>query len=201
MKMICSMALLLGFSAVCLAAGGTTASSPANASQTNLVFREPFTLKLHVDKEHIYEEYFERKIPFVANNVVYLFAGESFGLKLGVTNGEISTVTYKKDKAGADIEIEFKQDVQKDGDAMMMLDLKSNIKQVLYLDGLMTVPGKKGFARTSILPLQPELMGFESWPDPIVQLVLRNLRFKEKSPNNTPENIRRPADGSPKPPG
>ena len=198
MKMICCIALLLGFSIVCLA-GGTTSSAPANASQTNLVFREPFTLKLHVDKEHIYEEHFERKIPFVANNDVYLFSGESFGLKLGVTNGEISTVTYKNDKAGADIEIEFKQDVQKDGDAMMMLVLKSNIKKVLYLDALMTVPGKKGIARTSILPLQPGLMGFESWPDPIVQLVLINLRLKEKTPNVTSEGIRRPANGSPKP--
>jgi len=182
MKMICGMALLLGFSAVGLAAGDSTASAPANASQTNLVFRDPFTLKLHVDKEHFYEERYERKIPFVVDNDVYLFSGESFGLKLGITNGDVSTVTYQKDKAGADVEIEFKQEAQKDGDAMMMLVLKSNIKQVLYLDALMTVPEKKGIYKTSILPLQPGLMGFESWPHPIVQLVLRNLRFKEKMP-------------------
>lgn len=199
MKMMYSMALLLGFSVVCSAAGDTPESASANASQTNLVFREPFTLKIHVDKEHFYEERYERKIPFVAENVVYLFSGESFGLKLGVTNGEISTVTYQKEKAGADIEVEFKQEVKKDGDAMMMLVLKSNIKEVLYLDALMTVPGKKGIHKTSILPLQPGLMGFESWPHPIVQLVLRNLRLQEKTPNNTSEGIRRPADGSPKP--
>ena len=79
MKMITCVALVLGFSAVCLAAGGTTNSTPAKTSETNLVFREPFTLKLHVDKDHYYEEHYDRKIPFVAGNDVYLFCGESSG--------------------------------------------------------------------------------------------------------------------------
>jgi len=62
---------------------------------------------------------------------------------------------------------------------MMMLVLKSNIKQVLYQDALMTIPGKKGIYKTSILPLQPGLGGYESWPHPIVQLVLRNFRLEK----------------------
>ena len=108
-------------------------------------------------------------------------------------------MTYQKDKAGADVEVEFKQEVDKDGTPMMMLVLKSNIKKVLYIDALMTVPEREGIYKTSILPLQPGLMGFESWPHPIVQLVLRNLRFKETPPNNTSEGIRRPASGPSKP--
>ena len=198
MKMIIGFALVCGLGTVCLAAGVATNSTMAKGSETNLVFREPFTLTLRVDKEHVYEERYDRKIPFVADNDVYLFSGESFGLKLGIANGEVATVTYQKDKAGADVEVEFKQEVGKDSDPMMMLVLKSNIKQVLYIDALMTVPERKGIAKTSILPLQPGLMGFESWPHPIVQLVLRNLRFKEKPPNHT-SGIRRPASGSPKP--
>lgn len=199
MKLISGVALVFGLGTVCLAAGATTNSTAARGSETNLVFREPFTLTLRVDKEHVYEERYDRKIPFVADNDVYLFSGESFGLELGVTNGEIATVTYLKEKAGADVEVEFKQEIGKDQDPMMMLVLKSNIKQVLYIDALMTVPERKGIYKTSILPLQPGLMGFESWPHPIVQLVLRNLRFKESPPNNTSEGIRRPPSGSPKP--
>jgi len=199
MKMIICVALVLSVGAVSLAVAGATNSTLPTTSETNLVFREPFTLKLHVDKDQYYEERYDRKIPFVADNDVYLFCGESFGLKLAVTNGEVATVTYQKDKAGADVEVEFKQEIDKDGNPMTMLVLKSNIKNVLYIDALMTVPERKGIYKTSILPLQPGIMGFESWPHPIVQLVLRNLRFEEKSPNNTSEGIRRPASGSPKP--
>ena len=198
MKMTCGIALLLGIGTISLAAGSRAGGAPAEGVQTNLVFREPFTLKLRVDKDHYYEEHYERKIPFVAGNDVYLFCGESFGLKLGVTNGEIASVTYQKDKAGADVEVALTQEAGKDDDPMMMLVLKSNIKQVLYVDALMTVPGRKGIYKTSILPLQPGLKGFESWPHPIVQLVLTNLRFKESPPNSAPEGVRRPAGGSPK---
>jgi hypothetical protein len=178
------------------AAEPTSDRAKANAEKEKPTFREPFTLKLHVDKDHYYEEKFEKKIPFVADNNVYLFSGESFGLKLTVANGEISAVTYQKEKAGADIEVTFNEDAQKNGDPMMMLTLKSNIKQVLYLDALMTVPGEKGTFKTSILPLKPGLTNYETWPHPIVQLVLKNLRFKKeaakettKDTNNTKEAV------------
>jgi hypothetical protein len=151
------------------------------------VFRDPFTIKLYVDKERCYEQKIDKKIPFAADNNVYLFPGESFGLKLGIVNGEITTVSYQKEKAGADIELEFSQKIEENGDAMMMLVLKSKIKQTLYLDALMIVPEKKGNYKTSILPLEPGLMNFESWPHPIVQLVLINLRLKDGTENKPPE--------------
>jgi hypothetical protein len=165
-----------------------SAQPPTNApADNNLVFRDPFTIKLHVDKERYYEEKVVKKIPFVADNNVYLFPGESFGLKLSVVDGEITTVSYQKEKISADVELEFKQEIEENGDAMMMLVIKSRIKQILYLDALMIVPRKKGNYKTSILPLKPGLMNFESWPHPIIQLVLRNLRFKENVSNNSPE--------------
>jgi hypothetical protein len=190
MNTICLMALAVGMSTACLAAADATSAMPAKPAQTDLVFREPFTLKLRVDKDHFYEEHYDRRIPYVAANDVYLFCGESFGLKLGITNGEVATVTYQKEKTGADVEVELKQEDGKDGEPMTMLLLKSNVEKTLFIDALMTVPERKGIYKTSILPLQAGLMGFESWPHPIVQLVLRNLRFKQTTPNQSPEVIR-----------
>jgi len=139
------------------------------------VFREPFTLKLHVDKEHFYEEKIG-KIPFVHDGDVYLFKGDEFGLTLDIQTNSIRTVKYQPDLKKADVTLKFTQEVQPDGSAMMMLHLHNNTKQTLEMDALMTVPDKKGIAKTSILPVQPGLSGFESWPHPIVQLVLRNIR-------------------------
>ena len=140
------------------------------------VFREPFTLKLHVDKEHFYEEKFG-KIPYVHSGDVYLFKDDEFGLTFDIQDGSIRSVKYQKDVKKADVTLKFTQEVQPDKTAMTMLHIHNNTKHTLNVDVLMTVPDRKGIAKTSILPVQPGLSGFESWPHPIVQLVLRNIRI------------------------
>jgi hypothetical protein len=141
------------------------------------VLRGPFTLKLRVDKDHYYEERFEKQIPFVADNDIYLFSGEKFGVNLTVANDQVVGVSYQANVDKADVCFTFSQEVEKSGGAMMMLTIQNKTKQALRMDALMTVPGKQGIYKTSILPIQGGLSDFESWPHPIVQLVLRNLRF------------------------
>jgi hypothetical protein len=170
MKTILS-ALLLSAVAVTFAADDT-AKKPAK----DTVFREPFTLKLHIDKEHFYEEKIG-KIPFVHDGDVYLFKGDEFGLTLDIQTNAIRTVKYQPDLKKADVTLKLTQEVQPVGSALMMLHIHNNTKLTLNMDALMTVPDKKGIAKTSILPVQPGLSGFESWPHPIVQLVLRNIRI------------------------
>ena len=48
------------------------------------------------------------------------------------------------------------------------------------MGALTTVPGKKEIYKTSIMPIEARLSDFESWPHPIVQLVLRNFRLSDK---------------------
>jgi hypothetical protein len=59
------------------------------AAQGEPVFRAPFALKLHVDKEHYYEQTFDR-VPYVADGAVYLFAGEAFGVNVTITDNRLS---------------------------------------------------------------------------------------------------------------
>jgi len=146
-----------------------------------LVFRPPFDLKLKIDKEHYYQEHFA-EIPFVAAGDVYLFAGESFGINVTVVDDKITGVTYQPDSAKCDVSFRFSQEKLDKNEMIMMLTTRNGLKHRLLFDALMTVPGKKGVFKTSILPIEPGLSNYESWPDPIVQLVLRNFRFVEKTP-------------------
>jgi hypothetical protein len=171
MKILLSTFLFLVSVSVTFAADDA-AKKPAEDS----IFREPFTLNLHVDKEHFYEEKFG-KIPFVHGGDIYLFKGDEFGLNLDIQDNSIRTVKYQPDVKKADVTLKFTQEVQPDGTAMMMLHIHNNTKHTLNVDALMTVPGKKGIVKTSILPVRAGLSGFESWPHPIVQLVLRNIRI------------------------
>ncbi|MEO6184158.1 MAG: hypothetical protein ABIP71_13855 [Verrucomicrobiota bacterium] len=173
MKTLHATLLLLASVAITFATDDA-AKKPAN----DTVFHKPFTLKLHIDKEHFYEEKFG-KIPFVHNGDVYLFKDDEFGLVLDIQDNSIRTVKYQADLKKADATLKFSQEVQADGTAMMMLHIHNNTKHTLDVDALMTVPDKKEIAKTTILAIRPGLSGFESWPHPIVQLVLRNMRIKK----------------------
>ncbi len=149
-----------------------------NASEDDVVYRDPFTLKLRMDDEHYYRQKLD-KIPYVYRNDVYLFSGEAFGIDLAIADGRVQRVNYRKKPEGADIELRFGQRMVKGKKWIMLLMIKSNLTEPVYLDGFMTLPGKQGIYETPILPLQPGVKGYESWPHPIAQLVLRNFRFKK----------------------
>jgi len=150
-----------------------------SVAQASPLFRDPFTLKLHLENGDTYVEHFD-KVPFVADNVVYLFAGDNFGINLSANGDEISGVTYQKDPRKSDMVFKFTQEKSIDGRFMMLLTISSKLKHQVSLDALMTLPGKKGVYKTSILPVGPGLSNFESWPHPIVQLALRNFHFSQK---------------------
>jgi hypothetical protein len=153
----------------------------SEANTTNsIVFREPFTLTLHVDKEHSYEEKIP-KIPYVHKGSVYLFKGDSFGIDLDITNDTIRSVVYQADTNKAAVTLRFTQEVETNGEAMMMLVIKNNTDKKLFFDALMTVPERKNALKTSILPVGPGLSNYESWQYPIIQLVLRNIRFAKQA--------------------
>ncbi len=166
------------FPALAILALGASTYAADNAKQPvgDTVFREPFTLILHIDKEHYHKQEIG-KVPYVHNGDVYIFKGDEFGLALNVQDNSIASVKYQSDTKKADVTLKFTQEVQRDGSAMMMLRIHNNTKHTLNMDALMTVPGRKGIAKTSILPVGPGLSDFESWPHPIVQLVLRNIRI------------------------
>lgn len=152
-----------------------------SVTQEQPVFRPPTALKLHADNEHYYEEKFDR-IPYVADNVVYLFAGENFGINVTITDDRISRIIYQHDPSKADVEFKFTQEKSPQG-FIMLLITRNKLKRKIRFDALMTLPDKKEVYKTTVLPIDRTLSSFESWPHPIVQLVLENVRFsEEKSP-------------------
>ncbi|HZF15021.1 MAG TPA: hypothetical protein VE046_03665 [Steroidobacteraceae bacterium] len=173
MKFFRYLAALLPL-AVALAVAADPDSTPAPAG--DVTFREPFTLKLHVDKEHYYEQHFER-IPYVFKGGVYLFKGDRFGVTLDVNDGAVRAVAYQPKFETADVTFAFSQDVAADGTEMMLLIIRNHTKYRIAVDALMTVPDREAPLGTSILPIEPGLSGYESWPHPIVQLLLHDIRI------------------------
>ena len=84
--------------------------------------RKPFTLKLRVDKQHYYEQHFD-KVPYVAGSDVYLFLDDHFGVNLTDTKAEFLTVTYQPNSGEADVLFSFTQETDGKGNLFMMLSV------------------------------------------------------------------------------
>ena len=159
----------------------SVAAQTAAAKSHGPVLREPFTLKLKVDKDHYYEERYDRRIPYVSENEVYLFLGDKFGVNLTVRNDRVVDVRYQPDVAKADVWFSFEQPKELPGGLGMTLAIDNKMKRGVSMEGLMSVPNKKEVLKTSILPVAAGKSGLESWPHPISQMVLGNLQLTKES--------------------
>jgi hypothetical protein len=166
---------------LCVASVALIWAQTAAPKPNGTVLRKPFTLKLKTDKDHYYEERYDRRIPYVSENEVYLFLGDKFGVNLTVRNDRIVSVRYQPDVAKADVWFRFEQPPELPGGVGMTLSIENKMKHGLSMEGLMSVPNKKEVLKTSILPVKAGKSGLETWPHAISQLVLGNLQITKDS--------------------
>ncbi len=150
---------------------------------SEIVSRDPFTLKLKLPDGSSYEEHFDQ-VPYVKDGYIYIFPGEKFGVMVSTAGDEIAGLGYVKQSGKGDVRLEFKEEKAGGGRVMMILVIESKLKRTLYMDAPMQVPNRKGVYKTNVLPVLAGKIGFESWPHPISLLELKNLRFSQKPPNS-----------------
>ncbi|MCL2466434.1 MAG: hypothetical protein FWF02_07460 [Micrococcales bacterium] len=139
----------------------------------DVTFREPFSLKLHVDRETSYEETFE-KIPYVQDGAVFLFKDDEFGINIELSDGAVVSVAYAP--VLADLTFRFSQRISRRGGPAMVLEMENHTDETILMDAMMTVPGDDEILRAIIFPVSPGIDSQESWNHPIVQLVLYRFR-------------------------
>jgi len=149
-------------------------AAESEKDRAQVAMRAPFTLTLHVDREHYYEENIG-EMPYVYQGGIYLMKGDHFGVSVTIREHKITGIAYQPDLNKADVTFEFSQKVDSDRSAMMMLIIRNRTSHQLNMRALMTVPGEKGTIETSIIPIQAGLTNFESWPHAIAKLLLHDL--------------------------
>jgi hypothetical protein len=160
--------------ALCLTSALANDAAESDKASAPPVMRAPFTLTLHVDREHYYEEEMG-EMPYVYQGGIYLMKDDKSGVSVSFDGRKVTNIAYQPNLEKADITFEFKQNVDPDGSAMMMLTIHNRTSHQLKMRALMTVPGEKGAMETSIIPVQAGLTNFESWPHAIVKLLLHDV--------------------------
>lgn len=116
----------------------------------DVVFREPFTLKLPIDKERYYEQEYPQ-IPYVADNCVYIFPGEEFRVALQFTDAGIE-LSYDQDNDTKEyFGFKFWNELKKDEDEVhSFLTGQNGTPYKLAYDALMVVHDSQRPLKTSI---------------------------------------------------
>jgi hypothetical protein len=57
--------------------------------------------------------------------------------------------------------------------------MQNRTRYTFLMDGAMTVPDRKDILETSITPVHANLLHYEGWPHPIVQLALSHIRLQK----------------------
>jgi hypothetical protein len=157
----------------------STKRPTTTSNSKNLVMREPFTLRLKIDKEH-YQEFHYDKQPYVSENEVYLFSGDKFGVNLIVKADRVMEVRYQPDVTKADVVFGFEQPKELQDGVAMALTIDNKIKCDVGMEVMGSVPGKKDPFKDKIVPVKAGKSNTEFWPHPIAQLVLGNFQLPPK---------------------
>lgn len=160
---------------------------------TNIVFREPFTLKLPVDTGRYYEQRYPA-IPYVADNCVYIFPGEKFRVGLHFTDTGIDLSYDQEKKSMLNVEFKFWNELNKEENNIhSFLTAKNQTSKKITYDAVMVVHDSTRPIITSIIPIKSGSMTYEHWPHPIMQLMLHNFRTvdasKESSALTYPQKV------------
>lgn len=143
--------------------------------------RESYSIKLYLDKENIYKEKLDRS-PYIFNDLAYICPGESFYIDVELSSGKITKLSYSKEKKAdtKQIHLSFSQENQGEETPMMMLKVSNPFDQALSYEAGMLLHDRDGVFGTSIIPVMPNLVSFETWPYPIVQLIIANFQLIEE---------------------
>jgi hypothetical protein len=172
---------IVALAAISIAASAH-AQAPAGQKST---FRPPFDLNLHIDKKPDYHEHFDRT-PYVSGNQVFVFPGERFGINVTLKDDKIAAITYEPEGAKSDIEFHLTQETITPQLTIMVLVTRNGLKRKLLFDARMTIPNEKAPFDTNITPVEPGQSSYESWPNPIIQLILSNFRLTDPTPPAKP---------------
>jgi hypothetical protein len=149
-------------------------------SQNTKTNRDTFKLELIVDAENNYSMQVPNSPYFVKEKILQIYPSEKLYIETVIKNDSIYSmeVVDKNVNPKRTIEIEFLQNVTDRTDKQMLLKVTNPFDKKLNYDAAMFIVGHDKWVSTSIIPILPNLVNYETWQDTIITLVLENWRFE-----------------------
>jgi hypothetical protein len=152
---------------------------PASAQDLFPLKRQPYTLILSVDKSRTYREDLGETNYVLKDQTCQLYAGEKVFLEIEQENGvvkNVRAVTENKFPAKTLI-IGFAQVAKKKTHQSMMLTVQNPFKLALIYEAKIYLVDYKKWVNTKVIPVQPGLSAYETWPELISSIAVGEWGF------------------------
>lgn len=142
--------------------------------------RPAYRLEIAVDEAHQYAMDVPESPYLVAPNTLQLFCNEKIWVECDIKDNAIQNmkVVEQNNHPTRTIEIELMQEADDRTRVQTILVVKNPFDQKLRYEAMMFTPIHQDWAETSILPVEPKLLGYEMWPHAIITLVLDNWKLE-----------------------
>jgi len=119
--------------------------------------------------------------PVIYDGSIIIYPGDELFIEAEM--GETGPINLKlvEEKLNPEKTFTFKfEQINDYGDGTyMMMGVTNPFDKMLKYQAFMVLPGDGNAHETSSCPVMPGIIGFESWPQPIFQLFLTDLKFVE----------------------
>ena len=150
------------------------------AQDSTLLKRQPYKLKVMVDKKNLYEEDLKES-PYVwPDNTIQLYPGEKLFAEAEIKDGAIVKITAVKENTNPEktLTISFTQVAEGKIHQQMMLKISNPFDKTLTYAASIYLLNHNKWVKTSVIPVAPGLSSYESWPDVILSIGIGNWAFE-----------------------
>jgi len=119
--------------------------------------------------------------PCVIDDTVNLAPGEKIFIEAEIRDNRLVNLKQVESVEHPDrtIELEFTQNQERDM-PFMMLSISNPFPKGLKYQSSIQYPMKEGFYKTSNVGVRARLKSFESWPQPLTRILLKNFELVNK---------------------
>ena len=148
-------------------------------SQNQKIDRKPFKLELVADAENNYSANISKSPYFVKEKVLQIYPGEELNIETEIKGDSIFSmkVVDKISFPEKTIKLKFIQNVTDRKNTQMILSVVNPFDKKMVYDAKIYTVGGQRWSPTSIIPIEPKLVGYETWPDVIATMALEKWRF------------------------
>jgi hypothetical protein len=148
-------------------------------SQNQKIDREPFKLELVANADNNYSVNIPKSPYFIKEKVLQIYPGEELNIETEIKGDTIYSMRIVDKVTFPDktIKLKFLQSVTNRKNTLMMLSVVNPFDRKLVYDAMIYTVGGQQWSPTSIIPIQPKLIGYETWPDVIATMALEKWRF------------------------
>ncbi|MGY5352649.1 hypothetical protein ACXGQW_08820 [Wenyingzhuangia sp. IMCC45533] len=149
-------------------------------SQTQKLKREAYQLKLFIDENKFYKQDIKESFYFVKEKELQIFSGEKIFVEVEIEKGLIKSMIVVDENSNPEktIELELKQTVKNRVHKRTTLVVKNPLNRDLDYNAIMAIFGVKKWINTNVLPVKAGISSYETWPDLIITLVLKDWKLR-----------------------